>query len=119
LAYKNAQKNLELTRQSLFLEREAEFYSNLHKTLSGYVADKLDLDNSNLFTEELMVRLKGSTLPTTELNQIKEVLEMCDQARFGGAKPDKSRKLLLLELTENLIKYLEKLRWNDKMKLTV
>jgi len=119
LAYKNAQKNLELTRQSLVLEPETEFYSNLYKTLSGYLADKLDLDYSNLFTEELMVRLKESTLPTTELNQIKEVLEMCDQARFGGAKLNKNRKLLLLELTENLIKCLERLRWNGKVKATI
>ena len=116
LAYKNALKGLELTRLSLNTAQEAGFYSNLHKTLSCYLADKLDLEAGSAFTEELLFRLNESWLSTGILNKIKEILQACDQARFGGVKQDKNQKVQLLEQTENLIKELEKLGWGGKIK---
>lgn len=119
LAYKNAQKRLDFARQSLVADREAEFYSHLHRTLCNYLADKLNLPEvGNWFTEELLARLNQSTVPTTEFKQIQEVLEACDQARFGRAGADKNRRLLLLELTKNLIEVLEKGKWFNKVKVT-
>jgi hypothetical protein len=119
LAYKNAQKGLDSARQSLVAEKEAEIYSHLHRTLCGYLADKLNLpEGGNWFTEELLARLNQSTLPNTEFKQIREVLEACDQARFGGGRADKNRRLLLLEMTRNLIEVLEKGKWFNRVKVT-
>ncbi len=119
LAYKKAQKGLDFARQSLVADKEAEFYSHLHRTLCNYLADKVNLPESgNWFTEELLARLNQSTLPTAEFKQIQEVLEACEQARFGGGRADKNRRLLLWELTKNLIDLLEKGDWFKRVKIT-
>jgi len=114
MAYKNAETQLILAHKNLTSGQGKEYYGLLYKALSGYLADKLNLDSAAIFTDELISRLKKSPLSQSEIQRGSLILQECEQARFGRPSQDQSHKLRLLEETGTLLKNLEKYKWNSR-----
>jgi len=116
LAYKNACKQLALARHNLTSGKQSEYYALLQKGLAGYLADKLNLDSTAVFTAEVVAQLQGRSLPESQIQLATSILQECEQARFGGASRDKNYRLRLLEEAETLLKNLEKHKWDGQVK---
>ena len=119
MAFKNAKRELESARRQLTFGREHDFYGRLHKSLSGYLSDKLNLDGSTQFASELIAKLHYTFVPPAEIQLAEKILQQCEQARFAGAPQDKNQRMRLLEETESLLQRLEKINLNNRIKATV
>ncbi|MGA1875868.1 MAG: BatD family protein [bacterium] len=108
-AYRRAKKNLQ---QAQFYDKkgqEKEFYTAISKSLTEYVADKLNVQAAGLTNQHLTGQLKDRGVPGEILEQLERCLNTCDYARFAPTNGDaQARKDTLME-TEHLITTIEKI----------
>ena len=66
-------------------EGKAEFYAAAQTGLSNYLCDKLHIARGST-TEDIIVHLKSKNISEQLLSDIKNIFEICNQARFmpGG-----------------------------------
>ena len=82
-AIKVAKKRL--ADADMFLKKDlyGAFYEELHKALTGFVADKLNMDIADMSRENIAARLAESGVPEDVVKQYCALLDECDYARYA------------------------------------
>jgi len=108
-AYRRVRKKLGHCKRLIEREKDtSRFHEELHRTLTGYVADKLNIPAAGLTTEATLEEIKTAKLPEETIEGLKEVMERCDLTRFAGAGLDREEMNLSLKSAEKLIGLIEK-----------
>lgn len=78
--------------EKLMLENQVEtFYSEIAKTLSGLVADKLKIPEASIMKEHLAERLRGKKVDEALIKEYIDCLHTCDEARFAPESKSKEK----------------------------
>jgi hypothetical protein len=64
---------------------QKEFYAEISRALLGFIADKLNLAEAGLMTDEVAARLKERQVEDTIISELLECLQECDYQRFAPA----------------------------------
>ena len=82
-AVKVARKRL--ADADMFLKKDlyGAFYEELHKALTGFVADKLNMDIADMSRENISARLAESGVGEDVVRQYCALLDECDYARYA------------------------------------
>lgn len=83
-----ATKRLRLAHQAMKAHNNDAFYADLSKALWGYIGDKLSISASQLTRDNIADRLSAYGLDQHSINDILEVLDECEMARFTPAHSD-------------------------------
>ena len=65
---------------------EGEFYAEVGRALEGFLADKLNLAEAGLITEEVRARLEARGVSAEALNEYLGCIETSDRQRFAPAE---------------------------------
>ena len=86
-AQKMAKKRLSQAHKLMSPSNQAEFYTELSRALLGFVADKLNLPEAGLMTEEIKTKLEKGGISDSLIKEMFECLQECDFQRFapGGS----------------------------------
>jgi hypothetical protein len=84
-ARKAAERRLRVAANALEREDPALVYSELSSALRGYVADRLHLAAANLDEGTVRGGLERLEVPAEEADDLFDLLEACDSARFSPA----------------------------------
>ncbi|MCQ2183845.1 MAG: BatD family protein [Bacteroidales bacterium] len=73
-----------LRTAAIFLDKDlySAFYEELHKALLGFVADKFNLKVAELSQDSIQERLSSSGVPSAVIDDLKQLLSACDEARY-------------------------------------
>lgn len=95
---KNANKNAnnQLKKAALLLQenKHLEFYEELYKALTNYCSHKLSISKANLNKETISDTLKSKQVETTIIDNLIEVLNECEKARFSPLTHEGAEKTL-------------------------
>jgi hypothetical protein len=78
------------TREMVDDGNAKEIYNTLHKTVAGYIADKLGLPEAGLSDAELIEEVKNHGIDQDSIKQLKKVLEKCATISYAptGTRAD-------------------------------
>jgi len=107
-AHRLAKKNLQAARVHDKKGEEKEFYEAIAKSLTDYVADKLNVQAAGLTSRLITERLQAIGVPKETLKALQNCLEDCDYARFAPSNGDAKVRKNLLAKAENIILKTEK-----------
>lgn len=88
-AAKVAQKRLEASNGLLAENNGKEFYAEIAKAIIGYLGDRLNLPPASLSKENIQQELTLKKFDEQQINQVIEILDSCDFARFAPASYEK------------------------------
>ena len=78
-----AKKRLKAAEKLMQENQLDTFYSEIAKTLSGLVADKLKIPEAAIMKEDLAARLRERNVDDTLIKEYIDCLHTCDEARFS------------------------------------
>jgi hypothetical protein len=105
-AGKISQKRLKTALNLLKANKETPFYSEILKSLNGYLSDKLNL-NQNLATKgEITNLLSEKNVNQEYINSILDIMNTCEYAQYGPVGNNKTPESVYAE-TENIINKME------------
>lgn len=107
-ALTQARSQLINTKHLMHSGKSTEFYSLLAKTLTEFVADKLNMPPASITSGIISETLNRHSVPSKPIEELKECLESCDHARFSVANNTKEQMENILKRAENVIECLEK-----------
>ncbi len=87
-----AQKQLKLANDFLQKNEYNAFFDEVFKAIYGYIANKLSLSPSELNKEKIKSQLEAKNIDSSTINQLVELLEVCEFARFAPVKDGKKMK---------------------------
>jgi hypothetical protein len=91
-----------------------EFYGEVARAVTGYLADKMNVPAAGLTLEEIMRELERRGADQQTVDRLNRCWEECDQGRFTPlAEAPEAMENLLTEAKE-LIVSLEGLKWGTK-----
>ena len=97
-----------LAEASQMLDAEgAAFHGEIHRALSAFLADRLNLDTADLTPSQARQLLQGRSVPDAVIDEMVAILEVCDLARFAPGAAGSSGRADLLARAEDLIGKLE------------
>ncbi|MBE82734.1 MAG: hypothetical protein CME21_09240 [Gemmatimonadetes bacterium] len=102
-----ARKRLAEAKQ-LMATDGASFYSEVYRAMSSFLADRLNLDASELTTNQARQALASASVPSDLTNKVVGVFEACDFARFASGAQTATDREDILSQTEDLIGELER-----------
>ncbi|MBR0036671.1 MAG: protein BatD [Bacteroidales bacterium] len=82
-ANKVATKRLKSAAAALKQQDKAAFYESVHKAMLGYVADKLNIQLSDLTGDSIQEELLKRKVDQEIVDQCKQVIETCEFARYA------------------------------------
>lgn len=82
-ARRMAKKRLAHARSLRSTGAQREFYAEVGRALEGFLADKLNLAEAGLISEEVRARLKARGISDEALNEYLACIETCDRQRFA------------------------------------
>ena len=82
-AAKQALKRLSLAKDFLQKDLYTAFYEELHRSLLGYVGDKLSMDMSQLTKENISSELLAKAVPENVVSDFVTLLDECEYARYS------------------------------------
>jgi len=82
-ATKMARKRLKLAEDYLGKNLYTAFYEELHKTLIGFISDKLNMDMSELSKENIAASLVGGGVSEEKAKSFTDLLDACEFARYS------------------------------------
>lgn len=80
-----AKRRLKAAEKLMQGNRLDTFYSEIAKTLSGLVADKLKIPEAAIMKEDLEARLREKNVDDALIKEYIDCLHTCDEARFSPA----------------------------------
>lgn len=83
-----AAKRLKTARTAMDAHRSDEFYAAVSSALWGYLSDKLAIPASQLTRENISEKLTAYGLGTDQTQNLLDVLDACEMARFTPAESD-------------------------------
>ena len=84
-AVKLARKRLAAAGEYLKKDLYTAFYEELHRTLLGFVSDRLQMDSSEMSRENIVAELLASGVDEKAAGQFTSLLEACEFARYAPA----------------------------------
>jgi hypothetical protein len=104
-----AAKRLRRAKKLLPDDQASEtFYGEVHKALSGFLADRLNAPSAGMTGESAAALLSETGIDHGVVGQVKEVFEQCDFARFSLSSLSIGDRRTVFDLTEQSIEQLEK-----------
>ena len=108
-AHRLAKKNLHAARIYDKKGEEKKFYAAIAKSLTDYVADKLNVQAAGLTNRSIAEQLQAIGVPEDTLKALQNCLDECDYARFAPTNGDAKARKNLLANAENIILKTEKM----------
>jgi hypothetical protein len=84
------------------------FYAETARALRGLVADRLNLAEAGLQTEELEQRLRSVGVLEATVNEVRSCLDHCDRQRFAPPGTDPQEKARFLDRVGEIMTAVEK-----------
>lgn len=105
-SYSTAQKRLEEAKSFLEEDQPKLVYRELHKAISGYITDKLQLAEAGLTDQELIANIQNQSVNGEITKPLKSLLEKCNTISYApaGSKADISEDI---KKTERLLEQLK------------
>lgn len=106
-SYRTAKERLKEARNHLSEENTKQVYNKLHKTITGYISDKLSLPEAGLSDREVLQAVEGRSINGEITGPLKHLLDKCNTISYA---PTGSREDIFddIEKTEKLINELKK-----------
>ena len=105
-AGKVAERRLKDAKKALQAKDSNNFYEAIHKAILGYVGDKLGIPLSELSQDNISEQLQCHAAADETIQQVKEVLDTCQFARYAPAS-DAATLDVLYHKTSQIINRLE------------
>jgi hypothetical protein len=110
-AAKSARKRLAQARALANVETVGEFYAEIYRALTSYIADKLNISPHGLTTESIQEILRRRSTPEELADDVTGVITACDYARFAPASLAQSDIDDALRTSEGVIIRMEGVRF--------
>lgn len=104
-ATKVAAKSLSKAKQLLKEDNKNAFYEEIYRAINDYLSNKLTISRSNLTLDHVSSELKSKNVDEEVFNNVKEIIETCEMARFAPIPPTAGPELL--QKAEDVIKQIE------------
>ena len=104
-ANKVARKRLQLAESYLKAENRDLFFEEVHKTMWGYLSDKLSIPVSNLTSENARNELVNRAINETDIDEFMRIISVCEYARFSPATDNSEMSLLYNSAHELIMKF--------------
>jgi len=78
-----AQKRLKIAQKLLKEGNKDKFYEEVLKALWTYLSDKLSIPVASLTKEQVTVELTDRSVSETNINQVVQILNTCEFARYA------------------------------------
>lgn len=91
-ANSTAQKQLKLANEFLQKNDYNAFFEEVFKAIYGYIGNKLGLSVAELNKEKIRSQLEAKNIDKAIVNQLLELLETCEFARFAPVKNEEKMK---------------------------
>jgi len=101
-------KRLLDTKQLLQSENPSEFYSALDKTITEYIANKINVASASITHDNVSDILENRKVMHETIAELKQCLELCDYGRFSTDRLSKEQMENTLNAAEKIIKQLER-----------
>ena len=103
-----ASKRLKAARNLANKNMVKEFYTEIHKAVIEYIADKLNIPHPSITKDSLEEKLTEIGLTGDIIGEVKILFDDCDMARFASAKFTKDDMNRTLKQAEGVITGLER-----------
>lgn len=112
-ATKMARKRLKKAAEYLKQNIHSAFYEELHKALSGFVADKLNIAVADLTKDRIRVELSDAGVDPALIDSFMEIVDACEFARYS---PDSGNEAMSVHYqnAENVISSIDSSMKNKK-----
>ncbi len=107
-ANKMAQRRLSQAKKLLSTGKPSEFYGEVSRAVTGFIADKLDISRAGLITNELERRLRQRQVDPEQIRQVIDLMQSCDFYRFGQGSVSKEEMETFYRRAKELIIALDK-----------
>jgi hypothetical protein len=88
-ANKMAQRRLSQAKKLLSTDKQSEFYGEVSRAVTGFIADKLDISRAGLITSELERQLRQRQVDPEQIRHVIDLMQSCDFYRFGQGSVSK------------------------------
>jgi hypothetical protein len=102
-ALKEARQRLRASRDLLRSPEAAPFYTELHRAVLGFIADKLDAAAPGLERAELLSSLHDKGVREESLTLLDELWREADAVRFGGMAAEAAVRRASLQRADDLL----------------
>ncbi|WP_235297282.1 BatD family protein [Portibacter marinus] len=99
-----AEKRLSAAEKLMTSNEHRAFYEEISRSLLGFIADKLNVPNSEISKANVESRLRDQGVETEKIKQTTEILSKCEMALFAGKTDGDLREVYTN--TKNLIDHL-------------
>jgi hypothetical protein len=79
----------------------------IHRVLTGYIRDKLDLSHAGLTVDDVTQHLRTRGVDATLIDQAHAIFHLCDNARYAPGNLAVAQRTSLIEDAEHVIRHLE------------
>ena len=84
-ALRRARESLAAAVRAAKENRDSEAFQAVYRTLTGFIADRAQVPSAGLTATEAIELLEKRGVSDDERNAIRELLDTCEQARYGAA----------------------------------
>ena len=107
-ARKEARKRLKHASEALREGRAEVFYPRVSQAVWGYLGDRLNIDPGQYSLDRISDTLTGRGVPEGLLAALRELLEACSMASYGGGGSETREMGEFLERTKTILSDLER-----------
>lgn len=107
-AYKLGKSAVKTLRHRLKSEDAKGFYEEVFKALQGYLGNRLDLPSAGITSDVVDYTLGPKGIDLQILRKVRDIFDICDQARFASLQVDEFRRKDDLKELEEVINYFER-----------
>lgn len=106
-SYSTAQKRIDEAKSLLEQDQPKQVYRELHKAITGYIADKLKLAEAGLTDQELIATIQEQSVNGEITKPLKSLLDKCNTISYApaGSKEDISEDI---KKTEQILEQLKR-----------
>jgi len=108
-AMKGAQHHLKEAAKALKKSTSTEFFPALARSISTYLANRLNISAAGITSDQIRQLFEDKNIPLEHVNEILDILQQCDYARFAPEQAGIEDKQELLNKTKNCIGKLQKI----------
>jgi len=107
-ARRDARKHLSEAKANINLEEQKEFYAAIHRAMSGFVSDKLNISGAGMMSVDVKRRLRQKRVSDSVINEYISILQTCDLKRFSPTEAAKEEKEEFYKKVERNLSVLSK-----------
>jgi hypothetical protein len=86
---------------------DVQLCEGIHRALTGYIRDKLDLSSAGLTVDDVTQHLRTRGVASTLIDQTHAVFHLCDNARYAPGNLAVAQRTSLIEDAEHVVRHLE------------